>query len=195
VAQVDTPHGVDGEAHDVVVYATGSTIALAPDDESTVDGPTAVGDQLRRAASAVHDGLEHARRFHARPGPRLGAGTPATTSNREGVRSEIVRPVLVDPRIASDLAMSGRLFAEPIPRLSIQQPTRPQPANLVWTASLRTGRLRRRSAKLHVTASPSFNVTVLELIPTNHRRLGARAFLRVGLPAIEELVRRLQLRR
>ena len=184
--------GVDDEGHDVVVYATGSTVAVAPDDrEPTAE--TAVTDQFRRAATAVQEGFEHARQFHARPGPRLGAAPTSVVSNREGLSSDIVRPVLVDPRLATDLAVSGELFAEPIPKLRIEgRRLEAEPANLVWTASLRTGRMRRRAANLHVTASPSFNVTVLELIPSSRRRRGARAFLRVGLPAVEELVRRLQ---
>jgi hypothetical protein len=52
--------------------------------------------------------------------------------------------------------------------------------------------LKHRAAQLQVSASPSFNVTVLELIPATPRRTGNRSFLRVGLPAIEEIARRLE---
>ena len=70
--------------------------------------------------------------------------------------------------------------------------TRRQSTYPSWTASLRTGWVKHRAAQLQVSASPSFNVTVLELIPATPRRTGNRSFLRVGLPVIEELARRLE---
>jgi hypothetical protein len=199
VVRTRTPPSVDNEAHDIVVYATGSTIITGPEPRRpahqgpTPDGEAPVGDQLRRAVTVLHDGLDHARRFHARSGPRMGAIPAAVATTREGTKSEIIRPVLIDPWRAWEVAGSGQLFAEPIPRLRIDQGPRPsQTTYPVWTASLRTGWMTRRAAQLQVSASPSFNVTVLELIPAARRRIGNRSFLRVGLPVIEEVARRLE---
>ena len=192
------PRGAESDAHDVEVYATGSTIITGPDYErseqprSGADGLTPVGDQFRRAVTVLHDGLDHAHRFHAKSGPRMGPGPPAAASAREGTKSEIIWPVLLDPRRAWEFAGSGQLFAEPIPRLQVDQGPRPSRATYpVWTVSLRTGWVKRRAAQLQLSASPSFNVTVLELLPAAPRRTGTRSFLRAGLPAIEELARRL----
>ena len=123
----------------------------------------------------------------------MGPHPAAVASTRQGSRSEIIRPVLLDPWYAWEVAGSGQLFVEPIARLRIDRgQNTSQTAYPSWRASLRTGWVKRRSAKLQVSASPSFNVTVLELIPASPRRTGNRSFLRVGLPAIEEIARRLE---
>jgi hypothetical protein len=131
----------------------------------------------------------------------MGPGPSAAASTREGAKSEIIWPVLLDPWRAWEFAGSGQLFAEPIPRLrvdegvdqEVDQGRCPSLATYpAWTVSLRTGWVKHRAAQLQLSASPSFNVTVVELIPAAPRRTGARSFLRAGLPAIEELARRLQ---
>ena len=194
-----TPPGVDREAHEIdareiEVYATGSTIIIGTTDEGPgPDDATPVGDQLRKAVTALHEGIDHARQFHAKAGPRMGAHPTPVAPAREGKKSEIIRPVLLDPWQAWEVAGSGQLFAEPIPRLRIDRgPNSPHVTYPMWTASLRTGWVKHRAAQLQVSASPSFNVTVLELIPATPRRTGNRSFLRVGLPVIEELARRLE---
>jgi hypothetical protein len=204
VVQARTPAGADRaahavDAHDVEIYATGSTIITGSDDERPdhrrlgADGVTPVGDQLRKAVSALHGGIDHARQFHAKAGPRMGSHPTTVATTREGTKSEIIRPVLLDPWQAWEVAGSGRLFDDPIPRLTIDRgPKPPHSTYPTWTASLRTGWMKHRAAQLQVSASPSFNVTVLELIPARPRRTGNRSFLRVGLPAIEELARRLE---
>ncbi len=186
-------------AQDIEVYATGSTIITGPDQQArgharpAPDGVTPVGDQLRKAVTVLHDGIDHARQFHAKAGPRMGLHPTTVAISREGTKSEIIRPVLLDPWQAWEVARSGRLFAQPIPRLSVDQGPKPSLATYpVWTASLRTGWVKHRAAQLQVSASPSFNVTVLELVPARPRRTGNRSFLRVGLPVIEELARRLE---
>jgi hypothetical protein len=204
VVRTRTPPGADRKAHetealDVDVYATGSTIITGPDHDGRghrgtgPDNVTPVGDQLRKAVTALHGSIDHARQFHAKAGPRMGAHPTPVAPAREGKKSEIIRPVLLDPWRAWEVAGSGALFAEPIPRLSIDRGPKPSQATYpVWTASLRTGWVKHRAAQLQVSASPSFNVTVLELIPATPRRIGNRSFLRVGLPVIEELARRLE---
>lgn len=162
------PRGAESDAHDVEVYATGSTIIAGPD-------------------------YERSEQPHAKAGRRMRPGPSATASTRAGTKSEIIWPVLLDPRRAWEFAGSGQLFAEPIPRLQVDQGPRPLRATYpVWTVSLRTGWVTRRAAQLQLSASPSFNVTVLVLLPVAPRRTGNRSFLRAGLPAIEVLARRLQ---
>jgi hypothetical protein len=213
VVRTRTPAGTDRKAHEIEsydveshdvdareieVYATGSTIITGPEPDGRehrdgLDGVTPVGDQLRKAVTALHGGIDHARQFHAKAGPRMGSHPTTVATAREGTKSEIIRPVLLDPWQAWEVAGSGELFAEPIPRLSIERGPKPSQSTYpVWTASLRTGWVKHRTAKLQVSASPSFNVTVLELIPETPRRTGNRSFLRVGLPVIEELARRLE---
>ena len=135
--------------------------------------------------------------FHAKAGPRMGPHPAAVASTREGSKSEIIRPVLLDPW----RGLGGRRFRSVVRRTDPATPDRPRarPARTTtypsWPASLRTGWLKHRAAQLQVSASPSFNVTVLELIPATPRRTGNRSFLRVGLPVIEELARRLECHR
>jgi hypothetical protein len=189
----------DVDTKEIEVYATGSTIITGPNDQAHdhrgrgADGVAPVGDQLRKAVTALHGGIDHARQFHAKAGPRMGSHPTTVATTREGAKSEIIRPVLLDPWQAWEVAGSGQLFADPIPRLTIDRgATPPHSTYPTWTASLRTGWVKHRAAQLQVSASPSFNVTVLELIPSTPRRTGNRSFLRVGLPAIEELARRLE---
>ena len=174
-----------------------------PVPRSSPDPNTKAPESRRRHTgrrSAPPGGHRSARRHSTTPAgstPRPAhAWDPAPTavaSTREGSKSEIIRPVLLDPWRAWEVAGSGQLFAEPIPRLRIGRGQNPSPTKYPsWPASLRTGWLKHRAAQLQVSASPSFNVTVLELIPATPRRTGNRSFLRVGLPAIEELARRLE---
>ena len=165
-----------------------ATLDLAP------DGVTPIGDQLRKAVTVLHGGIDHARAIPRQGRPAAWDRTrPRSRPRVQGTKSEIIRPVLLDPWQAWEVAGSGQLFAEPIPRLRIDRGQKsPHATYPMWTASLRTGWVKHRTAQLQVSASPSFNVTVLELIPATPRRTGNRSFLRVGLPVIEELARRLE---
>jgi hypothetical protein len=186
---------IDGE---IDVYPTGATVAHFPPTTTgtEVDGHhgAAVSELLRRSGVAVREGIEHARDFHARPGHRPGAApTPSTTSSRQGGDTDIVRPVLVDPNRACELALSGRLFAEPIEHLDVDVAgdDRDERRYLVWDATIRTGRRHRHRATLHLLASPSMVVTVIELVPTRRVRRHRDRFVRDAVIAVEELARRL----
>jgi hypothetical protein len=175
------------------VFPTGTTIARAPDD---IDEAFEFGarERLRRGSAAVRDGYEHARDFHARPGHRPGGTTAPVTSGRDGGDTDIVRPVLVDPLIACQLAVSGQLFAEPIDHLDIEHHSQdPDEARyLVWRASLTSDHGRPVPATLHLLASPSMVVTVLELVPRRRLRWNRDRFVRDGVAAIEVLAHRLE---
>lgn len=177
------------------VFPTGTTTARAPGDagEDALDMWLGMSDRLRRGSAVVRDGYEHARDFQARPGHRPG-GAVEMTSGRDGGGTDVVRPVLVDPMTACRLAVTGSLFAEPIEHLDIEHHDHdPDEARyLVWAANLTSDHGRPVPATLHLLASPSMVVTVLELIPRRRLRWGRERFVRDGVAAVEVLARRLE---
>ena len=54
-------------------------------------------------------------------------------------------------------------------------------------------RIRRRAATLRIGASPSGNLTVVELVPKARRIFFTGSFVRFGVPAVEEMCKRLLL--
>lgn len=176
-----------GDVHDEIdVFPTGTTIELAPDDH-------VLAEHLRHGAAVVRSGYERARDFHARPGPRPGETVVATTSSRRGGDADIVRPVLVDPILASAVAVSGELFRPQTGRLVVDvHPDDPTEERLLaWEATLVDDDGRRTPATLHLLASPSMVVTVLELIPRRRLRWSQQRFIRHGVEALETLAGRL----
>lgn len=173
----------DGE---IEVFPTGTTIEHAPHDLD-------LAEQLRHGAAAVRSGYERARDFHARPGPRPGEPVVAATSSRRGGDTDIVRPVLIDPIVASRLAVSGLLFVPALPRLVVH--VDPSDASgsqfLAWDAELVDDAGRTTPATLQLLASPSMVVTVLELIPRRRLRWTGRRFVRDGVEALDALADRL----
>ena len=65
---------------------------------------------------------------------------------------------------------------------------------LTWPVELVVWTRRPVAASLHVRASPSMVVTVLELVPTSRVRLGRRRFVRRGIAAIESLAAEIERR-
>ena len=157
------------------------------------DQVTSLGDRLLQCGELVRDGIEHARDFQARPGRRPGAAPvlAGTTSNRAGGDTDIVRPVLVSPRFASEFAITGRLFAEPVPYLSISPCADAERRFLIWDGVLDCAG-HRRSVTFHLLASPSNVVTVLELVPCRRLRRQRQRFIDDGVAAVEVIARRLQ---
>jgi len=190
----------DGVTRDELdVFATGATIAHAPEAivvRATVDGEIGTaGDRLRRSGELVRSGLEHAKDFQARPGHRPGVSRApvGTASYRRGGDTDIVRPVLVPPAFASEFAIAGELFAEPVPNLSIHHhDDGDEERFLMWDAQLDSGGARRR-VTLHLLASPSMVVTVLELVPCKRLRHGRERFVADGVAAVDVVARRLSL--
>lgn len=116
----------------------------------------------------------------------------STASARTGTHDDVVRPVHVDPIAACELAVSGRLFAEPIPHLVVAGDHEVAAKYLLWDAELVCGRRKPLPAALHLLASPSMVVTVLELVPRRPIRWRRRRFLRDGIQAVETLATRLE---
>jgi hypothetical protein len=145
---------------------------------------------LRRSGGAVRDGYEHARDFRAHPGRRPGAVTRAR--RRQGGATDIVRPVLIDPFTACRLALSGELFAAPVEHLEIEHHGRDPELYLLWEARVTSDHGRGVPASLHLLASPSMVVTVLELVPRRRLRWASDRFVRDGVTAIEQLAHRLE---
>lgn len=173
---------MDGPARpeELDVFATGDTHLLVRDHEPA---PSVFGDMVRRGSATVHD-------IHARPGHRPGAPI-ATTSGRRTGRADIVRPVLVGPRRAAELAQR-RLFAEPIPGLELDDRNPDTERRyLVWTGRLSGERLDPVAVALHLLASPSMVVTVLELVPQVRVRWHEQSFIRAGIEVVDALAERL----
>jgi hypothetical protein len=184
------------------VFSTGTTVACLPDRPPTGpehpaaaerDDAPSLGDRLRHGGEVVLEGLEHARGFHARPGHRPGTPplTIGTASARAGGDSDIVRPVLVSPTLACELATSGTLFADPIPHLAIARGDDDVRRFLVWDGLLDSGG-RQRGVTFHLLASPSMVVTVLELVPRRRLRRHRDQFIADGVAAVETIARRLE---
>jgi len=174
-----------GGPDEIDVFATGATHAVATDS-------TVLPDLLRRSGSTVRVSYAHARDFHARAGHR--PGTPlATVSPRRTGTADIVRPVLVNPIDACDVAVSGRLFDDRVPGLDIERHLADADGAryLVWNAWLHVGSNRLVPASLHLLGSPSMVVTVLELVPQRRLRRQRTAFVRHGLAALDALASRL----
>lgn len=178
-------------SRELEVFATGSSewreIERPPTDDEIL---TAFADQIHKTGSVVRGAVQHARDFQARPGPRPGHLAPTTASARRGGGTDIVRPALIDPLVACELALSGSLFVEPLQHLVVRGPA--HRASLTWDVTLTTGRHRRQPATLHLLASPSMVVTVIELVPRCRIHRHRRRFLAEGIAALDELAGRLE---
>lgn len=163
------------------VFATGDTTVIAPWDDPASH---ALADAVRRGTAAVFD-------LHARPGYRPGVPI-ATSSGRRGGDADIVRPVLVDPRLAASIAGSGALFDEPVDGLDIDRARADTSRRyLVWTGRLTGEHVAGVPIALHLLASPSMVVTVVEMVPQRRLRWNRRGFVLDGVAAIEVVAARL----
>ena len=181
-----TPHDADPPDGEIEIFATGSTIlraaAPAADTDSAGDPPSIWIDQ------PTADDESH-RGYHARPGHRPGVqrtGGAATTSLRRGESADIVRPMFVPPERAVSVVDDIRVIDE-IRHLHHRTDDGAGSRWLTWPVDLVVWPRRPIAATLHVRASPSMVVTVLELVPTRRLRLGRRRFVRRGVAAIESL--------
>lgn len=161
------------------VFATGDTLLLAPDDAPE---PSALGEAVRRAA----------RDYHARPGYRPGVQI-ATTSGRRNGLTDIVRPVLIDPRRAGAAATEGSLFATPVPGFDLDPIERGDADYLVWHARLSGDHVRSVPVSLQLLATPSMAVTVIELTPRRRVRWNRDGFVIDGVAVTEHVAARLRL--
>lgn len=169
------PSATTGELE---IFATGSTTLVASDDE-----PSHAMATLRRGIT-VPD-------FHARPGYRPGTRI-TVTSGRSGGDTDVVRPVLIDPVIACELAISGALFRDPVEGLVIDSSGDGSSSLLTWRAVITGDGFRPTPTRLHLRASPSMVVTVLELVPQRRVRWNRAAFVRAAVAAVETLAHRLE---
>ncbi|MEM8704898.1 MAG: hypothetical protein AAGE98_00460, partial [Actinomycetota bacterium] len=117
-----------------------------------------------------------------------------STVVRNGLGEDVSQPVL-----ASAGPVLDRLFDDPavladLPALEIRgHGRRTDDLAATWNVDLVTGPPSgRREAVLAVHASPSQNITMLELVPRRPRRLRTTTFVRLGVGAIAELATRLR---
>lgn len=152
--------------------------------------PFDLGEHATRVAHRVAVGIDHVRRFRARSGPRPGA---ITQDRRRGDDVEVVQTCHVRAAATEELVWTGRLRGLRISGLAFSdEPHREGRSAFVWHARLRTGPFARRAATLHITATPSANLTVLELIPDRRRVFGTRRFVSRGVRSVEELATRIE---
>jgi hypothetical protein len=172
-----------GEPAPLQLFATGSSLlverASAPADA------TAFAELLREGGRHVRDGLD----YHARPGHRPGGVT--ATGSRRGGDTDIVRPVLLDPLVAGRIACTGEVFRRPIEHLRVL-PSDATEKFLAWEVLVIAPHERPVPATLHLLASPSMVVTVLELVPRRRLRFGRDRFVRHAVAGIDELADRLR---
>lgn len=180
-----------GDVRELEVFPTGTTVLvpIEPTRPGSETG-TSLSDQVHRTGLALRDAVQHAREFHARPGHRPGHAPMTTASARRGGGTDIVRPVLVDPALACELAVTGHLFARPLEHLAVELPG--DARSLTWRATLMTGRHCAHPVTLHLLASPSMVVTVIELVPRRRVRRRRRGFVTAGVAAVDELARRME---
>ncbi len=181
------------ETDEIEVFATGSTRLRASDDEATETWHPPVGLD----SSPPDDRVRSARGYHARPGHRPGvpieSGRASSESERQGRSTDIVRPLFVDPTLAAALVTEGEVVGR-LPYLRMLEPDADAERMLAWPVAV-VGRLHRPiPATLHVRASPSMVVTVLELMPTRQLRVGRSSFVAHSVASIEELAFRIERR-
>ncbi len=185
-----------GDTFEIEVFATGRTILIPAEERDRRDGDhpaldvVAIGMQLQRAGHAVHDslhdGFDHARAVRATPGHRPGRPiptTPNTSSRRRGGGCDIVHPIHLDPVRACAAATSGRWLGHPVDHIELLDDS--GATDLLWEVEI-VGH-RRTAATLHLLASPSMVVTVLELIPHEPMRWRRHRFIQDGVAAAESL--------
>lgn len=137
-------------------------------------------------------GIRQLSQTTAAPGHRAGGDSDRGT--RQGCDEEVVTPVLVSPDLAASAMADRRFFRQTPTGLEVDADSlQVDRGGLCWQATLRTGHLCTRTAKLRLSSSPSRNITVLELIPEDRRLIRTKSFVRRGVPAIGELASRLSL--
>lgn len=175
------------EVGEIELFATGRTVLVRPDEDPPVDVHHLL-DQLHRAGATLHDGFDHARSLRAAPGHRPGRPTPTTicpdtTSRRGGNGCDIVRPLHLDPLRASAAAISGRWLDHPVDHVELLDDSAAEA--LLWQVAIIGD--RRTLATLHLLASPSMVVTVIELIPRGRLRWHRHQVVRDGVAAADTL--------
>jgi hypothetical protein len=171
------------------VFATGTTaiVHVGGDEPDPARGDDAgtTAELLRRTGAAMLD-------IHARPGHRPGRPI-VIASARRGGDTDIVRSVLIHPAIACRVATSGRLFRDPIDGFDVNEADDADDDRrfLVWHAALSGSHVSRIPVSLHVLASPSLVVTVLEIIPQRPLRWKRDGFVRDGIDVIDRVAARL----
>lgn len=174
------------EVGEIELFATGRTVLVPPDPDHPVEIHH-LAEQLHRAGATLHDGLEHARSLRAVPGHRPGRPTPTTTPSTAGRRGgtgcDIVRPLHLDPLRASAAAISGRWLGHPVEHVELLDDSAAD--ELLWQVVIVGD--RRTPATLHLLASPSMVVTVIELIPHGRLRWHRGEIVRDGVVAADTL--------
>mgnify|MGYP001821907516 CR=1 FL=1 len=163
---------------DVVMFFLGPQGEFVEDDPNAPTRRT-LADVRRawRAALEVERRQDPYGRNRLAPRPVQGTGRPV----RPGYRDEILVTSRSSPDLAVAEAVHGDLFVPPIDRLDVDVASmRSRRYELSWNAVLRVSPWQQRRVQLRLYASPSLNVTALDLSPHRPRRTARASFLRVG---------------
>ena len=146
-----------------------------------------------RAYTGLSDAVTQVRERRATPGYRPGRGDRVGQAARlygRWERGEIVTPVLIRPDRA--MVIVANLLEQPVPGIRIDGEAKlAVPGAMGWHVVVRTSVVSRCRAQLTLRSSPSANLTVLELAPSQLCRLQRQAFVRVGVVALAVLAERL----
>lgn len=144
-----------------------------------------LADHVRHGYQFVRD---HPIEVRAAAGPRLGPG-PTATDGRRGGDCDIVRSIRVDPWTASEIAGSGAFRRDEHRYLTFVDADPGDDRALSWRVVVASPRLRSVPATLHLRATPSMVLSVLELVPRRRLRWRRDAFVAAGVEAVESLAR------
>lgn len=186
----DAPGRWGPPSEEIEIFATGSTVVRARSGEPAFETwhPPAGLD-----SAPAETRTRSARGYHARAGHRPGGAAPplGSVSVRQGRPTDIVRPIFVDPTFAAALVTDGAVL-ERLPHIEVLEPDG-DTDQLLSRPLVVIDRLHRSiEARLHVRASPSMVVTVLELMPTCRLRLGRRRFVERSVESVDVLARRIE---
>ena len=99
----------------------------------------------------------------------------------------------VRPQLTEQLLLEGKLDDTRIEALALRgAPEREGPHHFKWSTRLYTGLFWWRATVLHVSSTPSSNLTILELVPKRHWKRGTRRFIKRGVRSVEALASRIE---
>lgn len=180
---------------EIDVVVGGDTRSIPPDAFDTDVLDVAGIDPQRSFAEHLYLGcrvaVDRVRDVHAADGHRPGA-VPSSTGTRRGGGSDIVRPMRVDPYVASAIAASDQFRDRDHLHLTFVDRDESAARTLTWNVVVTAPGCRPFPATLHLLASPSQVVSVLEMVPCRRLRFRQRQFIEVGVEAIDSLAHEIE---
>lgn len=160
------------------------------DGDGTLHSRVAQPPDSADVRAAGRAALEQLQSVKAAPGYRL--GSERGTVVRSGTGEEVSHSVLLSSEHVRGRLRDAILIDLPGLRVDLSS-RRDVGAAMQWACRVDGGPLvGRRRATLLVRPTPADNVTMIDLVPARRHRVGAAAFVRIGVEAATELARRLR---